>query len=594
MQVGKIIKVSGPLVVAEGMNDAKMYDVVQVSEQRLIGEIIELRGDKASIQVYEETDGIGVGEPVYSTGSPLSVELGPGLLSMVFDGIQRPLDAIKEKTGNYIHRGVQAPALDREKQWDVTPVVKTGDKVAGGDILAELQETTLIRHKVMVPVDISGTIEEIRGGKLRVTDVLARIRKPDGSISDISMIQKWPVRLPRPAKQKMVLEEPLITGQRVIDTLFPVAKGGSACIPGPFGSGKTVCQHQIAKWADAQIVVYCACGERGNEVTDLLLEFPHLKDPKTGEPLMQRTIIIANTSNMPVAAREASVYTAVTLAEYYRDMGYSVALMADSTSRWAEAMREISGRLEEMPGEEGYPAYLSYRVAEFYERAGKVQCLGSNTRQGALSIIGAVSPPGGDFSDPVVQATLRVVKVFWGLEDKLAYRRHFPAINWLTSYSLYVDALSEYMRNNVGADWVEVRANAMRLLQEEEELEEIARLVGMEALSEQDRLTLESARSIREDFLHQSAFHEMDSYTSPNKQYLLLKTILAFHSAGRGAISDGVPLEVLMRLSIRSDVARAKYLPENETSKIAEMEKTTWEQVETAIRQAVSETNGLR
>lgn len=594
MQAGKIIKVSGPLVVAEAMNDAKMYDVVQVSEQKLIGEIIELRGDKASIQVYEETDGIGVGEPVYSTGNPLSVEIGPGLLGMVFDGIQRPLDAIRQKTGNYIHRGVQAPALDREKEWDVLPAVKTGDKVAGGDILAEIQETTLIKHKIMVPLDVSGTIEEIRKGKLRVTDVIAKIRKPDGSIADITMIQKWPVRLPRPVKQKMVLDEPLTTGQRVIDTLFPVAKGGTACIPGPFGSGKTVCQHQIAKWADAQVVVYCACGERGNEVTDLLLEFPHLKDPKTGEPLMQRTIIIANTSNMPVAAREASVYTAVTLAEYYRDMGYSVALMADSTSRWAEAMREISGRLEEMPGEEGYPAYLSYRVAEFYERAGKVQCLSSDTRQGALSIIGAVSPPGGDLSDPVVQATLRVVKVFWGLEDKLAYRRHFPAINWLTSYSLYVDALGDYMREAVGSDWVEVRANAMRLLQEEEELEEIARLVGMEALSEQDRLTLESARSIREDFLHQSAFNELDSYTSPSKQYLLLKAILAFHAAGKGAIADGVPLEALMKLSIRSEVGRAKYIPEQEIVKIAEMEKITWEQVESAIRQAVSETNGLR
>jgi len=594
MQFGKIIKVSGPLVVAEGMNDAKMYDVVQVSEQRLIGEIIELRGDKASIQVYEETDGIGVGEPVYSTGNPLSVELGPGLLGMVFDGIQRPLDAIREKTGNYIHRGVQAPALDRDKQWDVSSVAKTGDKVTGGDILAEIQETTLIRHKVLVPVDITGVVEEIRSGKLRVTDVLARIRKADGSIAEVTMIQKWPVRLPRPAKQKLVLSEPLVTGQRVIDTLFPVAKGGSACIPGPFGSGKTVCQHQIAKWADAQVVVYCACGERGNEVTDLLLEFPHLKDPKTGEPLMQRTIIIANTSNMPVAAREASVYTAVTLAEYYRDMGYSVALMADSTSRWAEAMREISGRLEEMPGEEGYPAYLSYRVAEFYERAGKVKCLGSDNREGALSVIGAVSPPGGDFSDPVVQATLRVVKVFWGLEDKLAYRRHFPAINWLTSYSLYVDALGEYMRDAVGSDWPEVRANAMRLLQEEEELEEIARLVGMEALSEQDRLTLESARSIREDFLHQSAFHELDSYTSLSKQYLLLKAILAFHAAGRGAVSDGVPLEVLMRLSIRNEVGRAKYIPEQDIAKIAEMEKTMWEQVESATRQAASETNGLR
>jgi V/A-type H+-transporting ATPase subunit A len=580
MEFGKIIKVSGPLVIAEDIPNAKMYDVVHVSKHRLVGEIIEIRANRSSIQVYEETDGIGVGEPVYTTRKPLSVELGPGLLGNIFDGILRPLKVLKDFSGNYIARGIQVPALDRKKRWNIQSRVRVADYVQGGDIIAELEETSLISHKILLPPDISGTVEEVFSGELCVTDTLVRIKRQNLGVVDVPLFHSWAVRLARPVKNRLVLNHPLTTGQRVIDTLFPVAKGGTACIPGPFGSGKTVCQHQIAKWADAEIIVYCACGERGNEVTDLLLEFPQLKDPKTGKPLMERTIIIANTSNMPVAAREASVYTAVTLAEYYRDMGYSVALMADSTSRWAEAMREISGRLEEMPGEEGYPAYLSYRIAEFYERSGKVECLGSKSRQGALTIIGAVSPPGGDLSDPVVQSTLRVTKVFWGLEDKLAYRRHFPAINWLNSYSLYTDNILKYMKDNVSADWGTIRAEAMRILQQESELEEIARLVGVDSLSAQDRLVLDVARSIREDFLHQSAFHEVDTYSSVKKQYLILKAIIRFYEFAKSSITEGTQLDKITGLAIRADIGRAKYVHEKDMFVLVGLEEKLKQQFE--------------
>ncbi|MBA2123705.1 V-type ATP synthase subunit A [bacterium Unc6] len=578
MEFGKIVKVSGPLVIAEGIPEAKMYNVVQVSQHRLMGEIIEIKGNRSSIQVYEETDGIGVGEPVYTTKMPLSVELGPGLLGNIFDGILRPLDILKTLSGNYIKRGIQVPALDRTKKWNVTVSVQSGDNIQGGDIIAEVEETSLICHKILLSPYLSGKVEKVFSGNLSVADTLLKIKTKDNNIIDIPLFHLWAVRNPRPVKGKLTPTQPLVTGQRVIDTLFPVAKGGTACIPGPFGSGKTVCQHQIAKWADAEVIIYCACGERGNEVTDLLIEFPKLKDPKTGKPLMERTIIIANTSNMPVAAREASVYTAVTLAEYYRDMGYSVALMADSTSRWAEAMREISGRLEEMPGEEGYPAYLSYRIAEFYERSGKVQCLGSSEREGTLTVIGAVSPPGGDLSDPVVQSTLRVTKVFWGLEDKLAYRRHFPAINWLNSYSLYTESVLKFMKENVSTDWAIIRTEAMRLLQEESELEEIARLVGMDTLSPQDRLILESARSIREDFLHQSAFDGVDAYTTLKKQYLILKIIIRFYEFSKSALTEGRSLDKIMGLPVRQDIVRAKYIPEKDISSLVELEKKLGEQ----------------
>ncbi len=567
LKPGRIVKVAGPLVVAEGMEGSRMYDVVRVSEQRLIGEIIELEGDQASIQVYEETGGIGPGEPVYPTGAPLSVELGPGLIEAIYDGIQRPLDVIRDQVGDYITRGIDVPALDRAKKWHFVPTVKDGDEVEAGDIIGTVEETILVEHKIMVPPGMKGRIAGIKEGDYTVEETVARLETEAG-VKDLTMAQKWPVRVGRPYKRKLAPVEPLSTGQRVIDGLFPVGKGGTACVPGPFGSGKTVIQHQLAKWADAEIIVYVGCGERGNEMTDVLLEFPELKDPRSGEPLMKRTVLIANTSNMPVAAREASVYTGITIAEYFRDMGYSVSLMADSTSRWAEAMREISGRLEEMPGEEGYPAYLGARIAAFYERAGRVVCLGRDGREGALSAVGAVSPPGGDLSDPVVQATLRVVKVFWSLEDHLAYKRHFPAISWLNSYSLYYQNLDEWMLENVSPDWVEMRSEAMRILQEEADLAEIVRLVGVEALSAGDRLTLEVARSIREDFLHQNAFHEVDTYTSLKKQAEMLRLCLYFGEAAREAVARGVPVDEIEKMVVRESIARAKYVPEDRMDEI--------------------------
>jgi V/A-type H+-transporting ATPase subunit A len=572
MEEGRIVKVSGPLVVAEGMSGSKMYDVVRVSEKRIIGEIIELKEDFASIQVYEETGGIGPGEPVYPTGEPLSVELGPGLIESIYDGIQRPLDLIEKMVGNYIERGVSLPGLDRERVWKFTAKKKKGDEVGGGYILGVVEETVLVEHRVLVPPDVKGTLEEIDDGEFKVEDTIAVVKTSDG-LRELSLFHRWPVRTPRPYKSKYSPYEPLVTGQRVIDTFFPTGKGGTACCPGPFGSGKTVIQHQLAKWADADIVVYIGCGERGNEMTDVLMEFPELKDPRSGEPLMKRTVLIANTSNMPVAAREASVYTGITIAEYFRDMGYSVAVMADSTSRWAEAMREISGRMEEMPGEEGYPAYLGARIAEFYERAGRVECLSSNPRDGALSVIGAVSPPGGDLSDAVVQATLRVVKVFWSLEDRLAARRHFPAISWLNSYSLYTDVLKNYLTSEVSEDFVELQKEAMKLLEEEAELEEIVRLVGFDALSPQDRLVLEVARSIREDFLHQNAFHETDTYTSLQKQYRMLHLILHFYFEAREALQKGASVQEVEKLDVREKIARAKYLPEEGVETMEEIEK---------------------
>ena len=574
MKEGRIVKVSGPLVVAEGMSGSRMYDVAYVGEQKLLGEIIELRGDRASIQVYEETSGIGPGDPVFGTGMPLSVELGPGLIESIFDGIERPLDKIREAAGDFITRGIMIPALPRDKKWDFKPLVKKGEYVEEGDIIGEVQETTLVKHKIMVPPGISGEIVEIKEGFFTVEDTVARIKSPDGKVVDIIMMQKWPVRKPRPYKEKLLPDIPMVTGQRIIDTFFPVSKGGTACVPGPFGSGKTVIQHQLAKWSDADIVVYIGCGERGNEMTDVLIEFPELKDPRTGEPLMKRTVLVANTSNMPVAAREASVYTGITIAEYFRDMGYSVALMADSTSRWAEAMREISGRLEEMPGEEGYPAYLAARVASFYERAGRVKCLGKDGREGALTVIGAVSPPGGDLSDPVVQATLRVVKVFWSLDDKLAYRRHFPAINWLTSYSLYRETLRKYFDEKISPEFSEMSLEAMKILEKEAELEEIVRLVGAEALSQEDQLLLEIARSIREDFLHQNAFHEVDTYASIKKQYLMLKAIMKFYDVCQTALQRGVTVKKLKESEIWERVARMRYIPEE---KIDQIEKLTKE-----------------
>ena len=567
LKPGRIVKVAGPLVVAEGMEGSRMYDVVRVSDQRLIGEIIELEGDQASIQVYEETGGIGPGEPVYPTGAPLSVELGPGLIEAIYDGIQRPLDVIREEVGDYITRGIDVPALDRARKWHFVPTVKDGDEVAEGDIIGTVDETVLVVHKVMVPPGMKGKISGLKEGDYTIEQTVAKIETEDGP-KDIALVQKWPVRIGRPYKKKLAPIEPLSTGQRVVDGLFPVGKGGTACVPGPFGSGKTVIQHQLAKWADAEIIVYVGCGERGNEMTDVLLEFPELKDPRSGEPLMKRTVLIANTSNMPVAAREASVYTGITIAEFYRDMGYSVALMADSTSRWAEAMREISGRLEEMPGEEGYPAYLGARIAAFYERAGRVSCLGNDDREGALSAVGAVSPPGGDLSDPVVQATLRVVKVFWSLEAHLAYSRHFPAISWINSYSLYYQNIDGWLTDNISTDWVEMRSEAMRILQEEADLAEIVRLVGVEALSAGDRLTLEVARSLREDFLHQNAFHEVDTYTSLEKQFEMLKLCLYFGVAAREAVSRGVAVADIETMKVRESIARAKYIPEDKMDQI--------------------------
>lgn len=571
MKQGEILKISGPLVIARNVTGAKMYDVVRVSEERLIGEIIGLDGDHASIQVYEDTSGIGPGDPVFLTDQPLFVELGPGLIESIYDGIQRPLNIIREKSGANISRGIEVPALDRKKIWEFKPLVKTGINVGPGDIIGEVKETVLVVHKIMVPPGVQGVLKEIKEGKFKVSDIVYKIETENG-IKEFNLIQRWPVRLPRPYNQRLAPTTILSTGQRVVDTFFPIARGGTACCPGPFGSGKTVIQHQLAKWADAEIIVYVGCGERGNEMTDVLIEFPELKDPKSGEPLMKRTVLVANTSNMPVAAREASVYTGITIAEYFRDMGYSVALMADSTSRWAEAMREISGRLEEMPGEEGYPAYLGARISSFYERAGRVKPLGNPEREGALSVIGAVSPPGGDLADPVVQATLRVVKVFWSLEDRLAYQRHFPAISWLNSYSLYIDELSDDL-DNVAPGFMALSKEAMRILEEEAELQEIVRLIGIDALSPQDRLLLEGARSIREDFLHQNAFHDIDTYTSLLKQYKMLDLCLFYYNQACSALEKGVPFNEIVRMPVREKIARAKYIEEKNLNHIEEIKK---------------------
>ncbi len=558
MSTGIIKKVAGPLVIAEGMRDANMYDVVRVSNQRLIGEIIEMHGDEASVQVYEETSGLGPGEPVESTNEPLSVELGPGLINSIFDGIQRPLDDIMKVSGNNLKRGVEVHSLKRDVKWDFVPVAKVGDEVSTGDILGTVQETIAVEQKIMVPYGVSGTVKEIKEGSFTIEEVVAVITTEKGD-KEVTMLQKWPVRKGRPYTEKLPPEMPLITGQRVVDALFPIAKGGVAAVPGPFGSGKTVIQHQLAKWAEADIVVYIGCGERGNEMTDVLNEFPELKDPKTGQSLMERTVLIANTSDMPVAAREASVYTGITIAEYFRDMGFSVALMADSTSRWAEALREMSGRLEEMPGEEGYPAYLGSRLAQFYERAGRVISLGKDERVGALSVIGAVSPPGGDISEPVSQATLRIVKVYWGLDSALAYKRHFPAINWLNSYSLYVDEMSKWFNDNVAEDWMKLRQDLMTLLQEEAELDEIVKMVGMDALSAPDRLKMEAARSIREDFLHQNSFHDVDTYTSLEKQYLMMKLVMAYYTQSLEALNKGAEIQPLLKMEVREKIGRYKY-----------------------------------
>lgn len=581
---GRISKVSGPLVIAEGMRDANMFDVVRVSEQQLIGEILEMHGDKASIQVYEETSGLKPGSPVVSTGVPLSVELGPGLLENIFDGIQRPLEAMREAVGSNITRGIAIPALNREKKWLFKPVAAVGDKLIAGDILGTVQENAIFEHRIMMPVGLEGSIEAIYEGEFTVEETVAVIKTADGTSRNLQMMQKWPVRKERPYKEKLAPEEPLITGQRIIDTLFPIARGGVAAIPGPFGSGKTVVQHQLAKWSDADLVVYIGCGERGNEMTDVLMEFPELKDPKSGDSLMKRTVLIANTSDMPVAAREASIYTGITIAEYFRDMGYSVALLADSTSRWAEALREMSGRLEEMPGEEGYPAYLSSRLAQFYERAGKVVTIGSEGRQGSLSAIGAVSPPGGDISEPVTQATLRIVKVFWGLDSNLAYRRHFPAINWLTSYSLYTDKMTDWYTNNISRDFNGYRADMMRILQEEAELDEIVRLVGIDALSARDRVTMEAARSIREDFLHQDAFHEIDTYSTMSKQYRMLKLILSYYYMAQDAVKNNVDLKKLFELPVRERIGRAKNIPQDRIDQeFGEIEKELSDQMDALL-----------
>ena len=560
---GTIVKVSGPLIVASGMADVNMYDVVRVSEKHLIGEVIELRGDKASIQVYEETGGIGPGEPVESTGAPLSVELAPGLIESIYDGIQRPLNKIQELAGDRITRGIRVDSIDHERLWDFQPAAQIGDILKPGDILGTVQETEAVLHKIMVPPNVEGQLTWIHSGEANVVQTIAKLVTSKGETVELPMLQKWPVRIGRPYARKMAPTEPMITGQRVIDTLFPVAKGGVAAVPGPFGSGKTVVQHQLAKWADADIIVYVGCGERGNEMTDVLMEFPELKDPRTGLSLMKRTVLMANTSDMPVAAREASIYTGITIAEYFRDMGYKVAIMADSTSRWAEALREMSGRLEEMPGEEGYPAYLSSRLAEFYERAGSVVTLGTEGRTGAVTAIGAVSPPGGDISEPVSQATLRTVKVFWGLSAKLAYARHFPAIDWLTSYSLYLDRLEPWFNKEVDPDWTAMVQKVMNMLQEESELEEIVRLVGIDALSYKDRLTLEATRSIREDYLHQNAFHEVDTYTSPAKQAMLLRLIIGYYEKSLDALSKDASFNKLAALPVREDIGRFKYTEED-------------------------------
>ena len=566
MSTGVIKKVAGPLVIASGMRDANMFDVVRVSEQRLIGEIIEMHGDEASIQVYEETSGLGPGEPVESMEVPMSVELGPGLITSIYDGIQRPLDDIMKVSGNNLKRGVEVPSLKRNLKWEFVPTAKVGDEVEAGDVIGTVQETIVVQQKIMVPYGIKGTIKEIKAGEFTVEETVAVVETAEGD-KELTLMQKWPVRKGRPYKKKLSPDMPLVTGQRVIDTFFPLAKGGVAAVPGPFGSGKTVIQHQLAKWAEADIVVYIGCGERGNEMTDVLNEFPELKDPKTGQSLMQRTVLIANTSDMPVAAREASIYTGITIAEYFRDMGYSVALMADSTSRWAEALREMSGRLEEMPGEEGYPAYLGSRLAQFYERAGHVISLGKEEREGALSVIGAVSPPGGDISEPVSQATLRIVKVFWGLDSALAYKRHFPAINWLNSYSLYLDNMEKWFNEKVEPDWMAKRQEMMTLLQEEAELDEIVKMVGMDALSASDRLKMEAARSIREDFLHQNSFHEVDTYTSLDKQYMMMDLVLAYYDQSVEALGKGAKLQNLINLPVREQIGRFKYVTEDEIQK---------------------------
>ena len=584
MSTGTIKKVAGPLVIASGMRDANMRDVVRVSEKRLVGEIIEMHGDEASIQVYEETSGLGPGEPVESTGAPMSVELGPGLITSIYDGIQRPLDDIMKISGNNLQRGVEVASLKRDKKWEFVPVAKVGDEVGAGDVLGTVQETAVVEQKIMVPYGVSGTVKEIKSGEFTVEEVVAVLETKDGD-KELTMMQKWPVRTGRPYVKKLPLDAPLVTGQRVVDTFFPIAKGGVAAVPGPFGSGKTVIQHQLAKWAEADIVVYIGCGERGNEMTDVLNEFPELKDPKTGRSLMERTVLIANTSDMPFAAREASIYTGITIAEYFRDMGYSVALMADSTSRWAEALREMSGRLEEMPGEEGYPAYLGSRLAEFYERAGRVVSIGKDAREGSLSVIGAVSPPGGDTSEPVSQATLRIVKVFWGLDSALAYKRHFPAINWLTSYSLYLDNMKDWFNETVAPDWMDDRQRMMSLLTEEAALEEIVQMVGMDALSPSDRLKMEAARSIREDFLHQNSFHEVDTYTPLRKQYLMMKLVLAFYDQASEALNKGASMKDLLVMDVREKIGRYKYT-------LAENIETEYEKIMDELGKEVAGTIG--
>ena len=570
MKSGKIIKVSGPLVVASGMEDANVYDVVEVSKDKLIGEVIEMRGDKASIQVYEETTGIGPGDEVYTTGAPLSVELGPGMIEQMFDGIQRPLVGLRNEAGDFLERGVTVNPLNRDKKWEFKKVANVGDEVEPGDVLGTVEETSVVTHKIMVPNGISGKVKDIKEGSFTVADTIAVIETEDGD-KELNMIQKWPVRKGRPYKKKIDPKEPLITGQRVIDTFFPITKGGTAAIPGPFGSGKTVVQHQLAKWADAQIVVYVGCGERGNEMTDVLMEFPELMDPATGESIMKRTVLIANTSNMPVAAREASIYTGITISEYFRDMGYSVAMMADSTSRWAEALREMSGRLEEMPGDEGYPAYLASRIAEFYERAGRVLVNGKEEREGALSVIGAVSPPGGDISEPVTQNTLRIVKIFWKLDYDLSYQRHFPAINWIDSYSLYQPKIDAYLDENIDRRFSKLRKRSMALLQEETSLLEVVRLVGRDSLSDEDQMKLHTSKSIREDFLQQNAFHDVDTFCPLEKQFKMLDTILYFYDKGQEALVKGAYFSEIEELDVKESIARMKYLPNDELEKLDEI-----------------------
>ena len=579
---GRIVKVAGPLIVAEGLDDARMFDVVRVSSRNLIGEVIEMRGDKASIQVYEETGGLGPGEEVEGTGEPLSVELGPGLLEGIYDGIQRPLRKLMEVSGDRIGRGIDMPAIDHDKKWKFTPVVGKGAEVAAGDVIGIVQENSVVEHRIMVPPYVSGKVKSIKEGEFTVDETVCTLTTQKGDVK-LTMMQKWPVRVGRPYKSKIAPSMPLISGQRVIDTFFPVAKGGAACIPGPFGSGKTVVQHQLAKWADADIIVYVGCGERGNEMTDVLNEFPQLVDPKSGQPLMKRTVLIANTSDMPVAAREASIYTGITIAEYFRDMGYNVAIMADSSSRWAEALREMSGRLEEMPGEEGYPAYLSSRLASYYERAGVVNTLGTDNRRGSVTAISAVSPPGGDLSEPVSQATLRIVKVFWGLSSSLAYKRHFPAIDWIASYSLYGDRMTEWYNDNVNSRWVEQRNRAMAILQEESGLNEIVRLVGMDALSPEDRLTMETAKSIREDYLHQDAFNDVDTYASLQKQFAMLKLILDCHTLCRDALDKGADLDDLLAINSRELIGRCKYIPENEKGRFEEIGRQMAQEISALI-----------